>query len=295
MTLIEQAEFYYWYHCVVFPDGFVTDGDYDLRPLLHKYGFPINMKGMSALDVGRASGYFSFEMERRGATVTSVDIKSILDWDHVGGETQKRKVLELIKNDVENYSRQQITGAFDLAVCALRSNVESCLMSIYELTPEAFDGRMFDVVFAGSIMSHLRDPVLALEKLKSVTRIKCIISVPAFDLPETMNIPVMSLVGDNDPDRRSWWVMNRKCLNEMLLCVGFKQVVFFSDFTLVNRKLGITTPHLVAHAYVEKGPHAFDTENPFDLPYVISKTFTQRLADWVRLLKKIRPSPACKP
>lgn len=68
---IDQA---YWYHTIELPDGRTTAGEYDHRPYLAQYGFPASMAGMSALDVGAADGFFSFEFERRGAArVVAVD------------------------------------------------------------------------------------------------------------------------------------------------------------------------------------------------------------------------------
>ena len=125
-------------------------------------------------------------------------------------------------------------------------------MSAYELSPEAFDGRTFDIVFAGSLTSHLRDPILAFERMRSVTKGKCIVIAPTFDIPAVADTPMMSLVGTMDSDRRSWWVMNKKCLQEMLLCGGFTRVEFLPDLVISNKRLpDMQVTHLVAHAYVD--------------------------------------------
>src|SRR4051794_15786079 len=72
---------YYWYHTLDLGEGLVTPGDYDFRDTVRLFPFPPDMKGMTVLDVGSATGFFAFEFERRGAAVTSVDLPSIADWD----------------------------------------------------------------------------------------------------------------------------------------------------------------------------------------------------------------------
>src|SRR5258708_4233384 len=77
----------YWYHTVDLGDGLVTPGSYDYRDALPRFGFPEDMRGMSVLDVGSATGFFAFEFERRGADVTSVELPSLAHWDRFPGET----------------------------------------------------------------------------------------------------------------------------------------------------------------------------------------------------------------
>ncbi len=246
----EDSKAYYWYHCVDLLNGFVTDGDYDLRDQIGQFGFPEDMKGLTALDVGRASGYFAFEMEERGADVTACDIPSFLDWDFVGGPKHRQELAAQV-GDVETYSRQQITGAFEFARWQRKSKVKAKLINAYHLSPEAFDGQKFDVVFAGSITSHLRDPILAFEKLHSVTRGKCIISAPTFEIAGTEQVPLMWLVGTSDSDRRSWWSVNEKALVEMLKCACFDRIEIHSRMEIAHRRLpDLKVPHVVVHAYV---------------------------------------------
>jgi SAM-dependent methyltransferase len=232
-------------------NGVVTDGDYDLADLLPQYGFPERMDDMRVLDVGRASGFFAFEFERRGAAVTAIDIASYLDWDFVGGEPQKAaKQAEI--GDPVSYSVTHITGAFDFAHQILGSRVIGQLMNVYDLEPTAFAGKTFDLVFAGSIASHVRDPILAFEKLRSVTKHKCIVAAPSFTIAEVAGLPMMALVGTADSDRRSWWVVNERCLVEILRCAGFARVQVVSKITLVNRRVpSLQINHLVAHAQVD--------------------------------------------
>lgn len=238
---------FYWYHSLELGNGQRTPGDYDISQIIHNYHLPADMNGLHVLDVGRGSGGFAFEFEKRGARVTATDIASFLDWDFVGGKAERKRRAAQI-GDPEAFSVQQIHGAFEFAKQALSSKVESKFINVYDLSPDAFDGRTFDLVFAGSITSHLRDPILAFERLHSVTKQLCVVAAPAFSHADADNYPMLRLV-TNDPDRRSWWVINRLGLIETLRCGGFSKIEIVSRFSLHNMRNGQAYEHLVAHAH----------------------------------------------
>jgi len=246
--ILNEIEDYYWYHCIDLGNGVISKGDYDMDQFISKYELPQNLSGLTVLDVGRASGYFSFEFERRGAEVTATDIESFLDWDFVGGDVERAKREKEI-SDEKKFSSREIWGAFLFATKVLDSKVTARFINVYDIEPDAFGGKLFDYVFAGSITSHLRDPVLALEKLYSVTKRKLIISVPTIGIGTYEKVPTMCLVGTVDSDRRSWWVMNPSCVEEMLRCAGFKAITQVSEFVLTGRNnSNLKIPHVIFHA-----------------------------------------------
>jgi SAM-dependent methyltransferase len=244
--LLAEASRFYWYHCVELAPGVVTDGDYDLAPIWPAYGFPEDMTGMDVLDVGRGSGYFAFEFERRGANVVATELESIDDWDWVGGEEARTR--QLARTRAKRFDRGPFGGAFHHAHTVRGSRVEAKTMNVYDLDPAHLEDRRFDLVFAGSIASHLRDPILAFERLRSVTRGVCVVAAPSFDIPAVAGYPMLSLVGTADDDRRHWWVTNTRGLDEALRSAGFSEVEIASGFRLQHRHLGSAVDHLVAHA-----------------------------------------------
>ena len=102
--------------------GLVTPGLFDLRPYVHRYGLPEDLTGLRAIDVGTFEGFWAFELERRGAHVTALDVDRIqeLDWPP-----------RLRPRDDARRGE-----GFELAHAALGSSVERVGMSIYEATPE---------------------------------------------------------------------------------------------------------------------------------------------------------------
>jgi SAM-dependent methyltransferase len=245
--LLSEASRFYWYHCVELAPGVVTDGDYDMRPLWPRYGFPQQMAAMDVLDVGRGSGFFAFAFEKLGANVVATDIETLADWDWVGGLDAKAQGVSATSLG-RRFHQDHVSGAFHFAKSVRHSKVDARTINVYDLDPSRLDGRRFDLVFAGSIASHVRDPVLAFERLRSVTGSTCIVAAPSFDIPAVSDLPTMALVGTADPDRRSWWVMNPRGLVETLRCAGFSEVEIVSDFRLQHRHVPFSVDHLIAHA-----------------------------------------------
>ena len=94
---------YYWYHTIELGKNLTTPGCYDYRPSLPLFQFPPDMNGMRILDVGSATGFFSFEFEKRGAEVFSVEVPSLYDLDVFPGEDIHQTLTE-IKAMMYNHS-----------------------------------------------------------------------------------------------------------------------------------------------------------------------------------------------
>src|SRR5262249_10542571 len=147
-----------WSHTTTFPDGTVRPGRFDHRQLLAHYGIPDDLHGRRALDVGSGDGFFAFEFERRGAQVTSVDIETFAEVD------LPPALHDLFVASPLNLSFRR---GLDIAHRGLGSRVKLVNRAIYDIGPD--DLGTFDLVHAGDILLHLRDPALALQRLRSVT------------------------------------------------------------------------------------------------------------------------------
>ena len=56
----------HWYHTIDPPSGSVT-GEWDLRNRFDDYVGHVDLSGKRVLDIGTASGFLTWEAERRGA------------------------------------------------------------------------------------------------------------------------------------------------------------------------------------------------------------------------------------
>src|SRR5580704_12125768 len=65
-----------WWHSFDLPDGAHIQGVCDIAGLktrIAQFPIPEDLRGKRVLDIGAWDGWFSFEMERRGAEVLAVD------------------------------------------------------------------------------------------------------------------------------------------------------------------------------------------------------------------------------
>ena len=203
-----------WYHTLELPGGIVTPGWFDTRAALPALPFPADLSGKRCLDVGTFDGFWAFEMERRGAEeVVAIDILDPERWDWPAGSEAA------VKQEV---GRRKARGAgFALAAEALGSRVERREQSVHALDPDR-DGR-FDFVYLGSLLLHLRDPVGALARVRSVCRGEVLVVDaidPALGVLTRRPAATLDAVG-----RPWWWKPNAAGLVRMVEAAGFELAV----------------------------------------------------------------------
>jgi tRNA (mo5U34)-methyltransferase len=111
------------------------------RRRLRLLKIPGDLSGKTVLDIGAWDGFFSFEFERRGAKrVLSIDTFA---WDNGGLE------------------------CFLFAREHFKSKVEYQRLDVHDLSPS--DVGTFDLVLYAGVLYHMRHPLLALEKIRSIT------------------------------------------------------------------------------------------------------------------------------
>lgn len=198
----------HWYHRIEVAPGVVTPGVNDSQMVLDALQLPESLEGMRVLDVGARDGFFSFECERRGAAeVVAID-----------------------------YLTPEETG-FPIARELVGSQVELRQANVYDLSPEEFGS--FDLVLFLGVLYHLRDPMLALDRIADVSTGKVIVETQAIDdavlvglgkfkplaaiSPELESIPIMQFYpGDSlNNDASNVWAPNLACLRAMLEESGF--------------------------------------------------------------------------
>lgn len=238
---LADAERYYWYHTIDLGDGLVTPGMYDFRDTIAAFQFPADMRGMTVLDVGSATGFFAFEFERRGARVISVELPSLRDLDRFPGQdvdSSLRKIERMIfpdSVDQEKFVRHGhserdlywylLEGPFRFCRDRLGSRIERCYSTVYDLTLDRTGVREgFDLVFFGDVLIHTLYPLKALAALAALCKGTLIF---AGVLPEGPQEPAaMMYIGGSSTadDEVAWWHPNLACLTQMLLKLGFASV-----------------------------------------------------------------------
>ena len=188
-----------WFHSMDLRPGLRTTGIYDPSRTLPRLRLPERLDGQTVLDVGAWDGYYSFEMERRGAKVLATDDYS---WGGGGWGTK---------------------AGFELAHTAFGSGVRSLQIAPLDITPGVLGGR-FDIVLLLGVLYHLRDPLLVLERVASVTAGLLVLETEVGMLltrrPAAEFFPGTEL---ND-DPTNWWAPNVAAMTGMLRAVGFRTV-----------------------------------------------------------------------
>jgi tRNA (mo5U34)-methyltransferase len=184
-----------WYHSIRLPGGEVLEGVQSIAHLqerLARFPVPQDLSGKRVLDIGAWDGWFSFEMERRGAEVMAVDCIDI--------------------------------DKFRIAKQLLGSKVDYRTLDVDELTPETA-GR-FDIVMFLGVIYHLRHPLLALERICQLTSEMALVESFVIDDalepgPYRMEFyETDELGGQTD----NWYGPSTACLLAMCRSAGFARV-----------------------------------------------------------------------
>lgn len=201
-----------WYHTIELAPGVVTPGWFDLRTTAVSV-LPPSLHGKRCLDVGTFDGFWSFEMERRGAAeVVACDEIEPIRWDWPSGSSQE--VMAQIS------SRHQGSLGFARVRQQLRSEVEHVHCNVYDLEPRKVG--TFDFVYVGSLLNHLRDPVRALEAVRGICRADAeVLVLDAIDLELTLLFPRRPLAQLDGIGRPWWWKPNLAGLARMVSSAGF--------------------------------------------------------------------------
>lgn len=207
-----------WFHNLHLPDGAQTAPYHELGDFpAFKWRqiaphIPPDLTGWRALDVGCNAGYYTFELARRGAHVTGIDVEPLF--------LQQAKWA---------------AGEF-----GLRERVELRHMQVYDL---AHADETFDLVLFMGVFYHLRYPMLGLdivaqcverlmvfqtltmpgeEVVEDTRRDADIMEREAFRQP---GWPVMAFIEHayvGDPT--NWWAANHACVEAMLRSSGLRIV-----------------------------------------------------------------------
>jgi tRNA (mo5U34)-methyltransferase len=151
-------------------------------------------------------------MQRRGASeVLGIDILDPHQWDWPAGSDEALTAAL--------GARKARGRGFELVNEALGSPVKRRELSVYDLDPD--DVGEFDLVYLGSLLLHLRDPVGGLMAVRKVCR-ETLIVCDAIDPGKTRRFrrqPVASLDGRGRP---WWWKGNLAALARMVEAAGFE-------------------------------------------------------------------------
>jgi SAM-dependent methyltransferase len=212
----EECDFY---HTLELPISGLHHGQWDLRGRFDDYTLGVPLAGKTVLDVGTASGFLSFEAEKRGATVVGVDALSAAQWerlpfaqslwfrDRPAWDASHTEYLDSIKR------------SYWLAHRELESRACVYYGDAYDL-PESLGS--YDVVIVGQILVHLRDVIRA---LTSVSR-RCVDTLIIAEGMILSDEPTSVLLGRAEvPEQNhSFWFHSVGLYREVLGMLDFRLI-----------------------------------------------------------------------
>lgn len=219
----------YFYHTMDIPGHGTVTGEWDLRGREAAYLGNVDLKGKRVLEVGTASGHLCFAIERMGADVVGYDLSEKQDWD----------VVPYHALDVGRYLAERrehirkLNNGWWLAHRANQSKAKVVYGTVYDVPA---DMGKFDVCTFGSILLHLRDPFLAMQRLTAhvtdtviVTDVTSRPGLPALvynvlNLIEAVTgIRLMRFMpnGERKSPLDTWWVLTPSTIIEFLRVLGF--------------------------------------------------------------------------
>jgi SAM-dependent methyltransferase len=211
---IDRAEDCYFYHKMNIPGVGDVGETWDLSSSIDNYLGQFEYGGKRVLDVGTASGYLTFEMEKRGAEVVSFDIAngSMLDLvPYVDIQDNMEEVRQRFHNLTE-----RLKNAYWFAHQRVGSKARVYYGDVYDLP-----GKLgaFDVAVFGMILSHLRDPFQALYSASRLARETIIVTNQMWECADPFGTFIPSL---ENGESAVWWGPSRALVTRMLSILGFE-------------------------------------------------------------------------
>lgn len=258
--LLKRISEIQWCHSIDLGNGVVTPGLSKTKPLSEDE-LP-NLANKSVLDIGAWDGLNSFMAESHGASrVVALDhyawgvdmAKRNVYWQ----ECKDQDIFPDYRQDESDFWDPTLPGkvGFDLAKEELGSKVESIVGDFHNVDPNTIG--TFDVVLFLGVLYHLRNPLLALEKVRALTSHVAVIETSAISIPELEEYGLIRFYSADelDGDFGNYFGTSASGLAGMARAAGFSKTEIKVGPPLSPKKmfkarnLQPTVYRLLMHAY----------------------------------------------
>jgi SAM-dependent methyltransferase len=209
--IVRDREACDFYHDIDLPEG-PAKGQWDLRASADQYLGDVDFEGKRVLEIGPASGFLSFHMERRGAHVICIEPPMHAFWDLV---QRVDTDLNLAK---QNFGRhiERVRNSFWYCHAAFNSKVELYEANAYDL-PETLG--QFDIGVLAAVLAHCACPVRMVEQVAQRCQKIVVTELYIHDLAGK---PDCRLVPSGDAKGLDvWWLYSPQFFTNYLEALGF--------------------------------------------------------------------------
>src|SRR5881397_927542 len=201
----------HFYHTMEVPGHGIMNGEWDLRGGVDDYLGKVAFAGQRVLEIGPASGFLTFEMEKRGAEVVSVEVTAEHPWDFVPYPAEK---LEEVFGPRQ--WMQQLKNSYWFSHAAMQSKARVYYGDVYNL-PGALG--QFDVAVMAAVLLHCRDPLRIVEQCGKLAR--TLIITDMFH-PDLEGEPVCRFAPTAENFLwYTWWHFSTQFFTQFLNVMGF--------------------------------------------------------------------------
>jgi SAM-dependent methyltransferase len=209
---LDECDFY---HTMELPGFGLVEGAWDLRNEIDAFLGHLDFTGKRVLEIGPASGYVTFEMERRGAEVVSLEVADDPGWDFV---PQPTAVLATVYERRRAHMRR-LKNSWWLAHRAFNSRARIVYGDACNI-PDALGS--FDIAVMANVLLHTRNPLSIVEQC--ARRAAALLVVERL-FPELEGSPVCRLIPS--AENRiwdGWWQPSSDLFGQFFGVLGFGRV-----------------------------------------------------------------------
>ena len=230
----------HFYHTMEIPGHGLVRGDWDLRGGVDHYLGGLEFSGKRVLEIGPASGFLTFEMERRGAEVVCVELEDEPGWDFV---PYPPAVMDHVYAGRRETMRR-LKNSFWFAHRAHRSRAKVHYGDVYNL-PAAL-GR-FDIAMMTSVLLHCRDPLRVVQQCAARSDALVVTDMYCPALEGSAECRLVPTAENRQWD--TWWHFSTKLFHQFFVVLGFAaapptvhrfwhlEAAAYDFFTIVGRRL----------------------------------------------------------
>ena len=216
-------------------------GSFDLRKGVNEYLGHTDFKNKTVLELGPASGFLTFHIEKIGGDVTSIDIDPQNNkwWDIVPNCVHNEYFAPLSfdegkKNILDEIKKNQ--NAYWYAHKAFNSKSKLIHSHVNDLPAEL---GIYDISLMCSVLMHIQNPFLGMKNILRHTKEKVIITevggykrIKSFHniirnlIRKTMlppEVPSMTYLPRQGKKPFVWWKLSPKIISNMASTLGFEK------------------------------------------------------------------------
>ena len=202
-------------HTMDIPGYGTVVGDWDLRQDPGRYLGNTCFAGKRVLEVGPASGFLSFYMESKGASVVSIDVDRAVDIVPYTGVNEQELKREFV------HSQKRVRNGYWLAHRAMNSQARVHYESGYNIPSEL---GMFDIGILSCVLLRSVNPTRIIEQVARLTTHTMIIVDMFHDGANNLSRTIELYPTAENGQATTWWRFSGGFLTEMLKIVGFPNV-----------------------------------------------------------------------